>query len=187
MLALARLGHDTQEERYLEAAYQAYRYEEHYYREELQDWEDLRNETQTPMEHRGMAWCHGWGGIVMARLAAVKYVKGSFKAELEKTVAFAQGKVNGIEAISGTSLCLCHGMCGNTALLWGMGEKEKAMRMQDRIIKEICCERKDIQEILELQECDNYGLFGGIAGIGYSCLCEPENVLALLCTKVKVG
>lgn len=187
MLALARLGHDTQEERYLEAAYQAYRYEEHYYREELLDWEDLRNEGQTPVEYRGMAWCHGWGGIVMARLAAVKYVKGSFKAELGKTVIFAREKANGIKVIPGTSLCLCHGMCGNTALLWDMGEKEKAARMQDRIIKEMCREKGDIREILELQECDNYGLFGGIAGIGYSCLCEPENVLTLLCIEVKVG
>ncbi len=35
MLALTRLGHDAQEGRYLEAAYQAYRYEEHYFREGL--------------------------------------------------------------------------------------------------------------------------------------------------------
>lgn len=190
MLALVRLGHDTQEERYLEAAYQAYRYEEHYYREAIQDWEDLRYESGAAPESRGMAWCHGWGGIVMARLAAAKYARGSFQEELVKTAAFARKKAEQLsygrkvipegKVIPETSLCLCHGMCGNLALLWGIGEEEKAMLMQDSILETICREETDLRKILELQECDNYGLFGGISGIGYSCLCGPEKVLELL-------
>ncbi len=191
MLALARLGHDTQEERYLEAAYQAYRYEEHYFRAGAQDWEDLRYEGGTALESRGMAWCHGWGGIVMARLTAVGYVEGSFRAELEKTRAFARRKADQLlhgrkafsegEMVPETSLCLCHGACGNLALLWGIGEKEKSGLMQDRIIGTICREETDLRQILGLQECDNYGLLGGISGIGYSCLCGPEKILELLC------
>ncbi len=127
----------------------------------------------------------------MARMAALKYAKGNFKRELEKTVVFVRRKAGENcherkefleeSAISGTSLCLCHGICGNIALLWGIGERELAVRMQNRLIKTVCCQEADIREILELQECDNYGLFGGIAGIGYSCLCEPGKVLELLC------
>jgi len=185
MLALARLGYDTQEEKYLEAAYQAYRYEEHYYREELQDWEDLRNEGLAVQESQGMAWCHGWGGIVMARMAAIRYVKGSFKAELEKTEDFVRRKANRIDywrnVFQGTNLCLCHGRCGKAALLWNFGKKEEAALIQSQLVDTICCEKTSIQGLLELQECENYGLLGGIAGIGYSCLCNPGKVLELLC------
>ncbi len=185
MLALARLGHDTQEEKYLEAAYQAYQYEENYDREELQDWEDLRNERLTVQESQSMAWCHGWGGIVMARMAAIRYVKGSFKPELEKIKYFVRRKANSIDYRSdvyqGANLCLCHGRCGNTALLWKFGKKEEATLMQSQLIETICCGKTSIQGLLELQECVNYGLLGGIAGIGYSCLCNPGKVLELLC------
>lgn len=190
MLALARLGWETQEEKYLKAAYQAYRYEQYYFEQETLDWKDLRYDSRVIRENQGMAWCHGWGGIAMARIAAAEYVKGKFKTELKKTETFVEKKIEYTDGInkgsSGnktalkTSLCLCHGMCGNLALLWGMGKKEKAALMQTRIIKEICDEGADIRKILELQECDNYGLFGGIAGIGYSCLCEPGKVLELL-------
>lgn len=190
MLALARLGCEAQEEKYLQAAYQAYQYEQYYFREEALDWEDLRYEDRTTEENRGMAWCHGWGGIVMARLTAIKYVKGRFKTELEKTVEFVPRKVKqegygnqgsyGDKTVSKTSLCLCHGMCGNLALLWAMGEEKKAALMRNGVIEAICHEGADVREILELQECGNYGLFGGIAGIGYSCLCKPGKVLELL-------
>lgn len=177
MLALVRLGYETREEKYLKAAYQAYRYEQHYFEQETQDWKDLRYGSRVTRENQGMAWCHGWGGIVMARLAALEYVQGSFKTELEKTKVYIKTKV----PVSGSGFCLCHGMCGNQALLWGMGKKDKAALMRNRIIAAISQERGDIREILELQECDNYGLFGGVAGIGYGCLCEPGKVLELLC------
>jgi len=177
MLALVWLGHDVKEEKYLEAAYQAYRYEENYYREELQDWEDLRNEGLTVQESQMMAWCHGWGGIVMARMAAMSYVKGSFKIELEKTEDFVRRKANHID----TNLCLCHGRCGNTALLWKFGKKEEAVLIQSQLVEAICCGETSIQGLLGLQECENYGLLGGIAGIGYSCLCDLGKVSELLC------
>lgn len=127
----------------------------------------------------------------MARLTAARYVEGSFRAELEKAGTFARRKANQLlhgrkafpegEMVPETSLCLCHGVCGNLALLWGIGEKEKSGLMQDRIIGTICREETDLRQILGLQECDNYGLLGGISGIGYSCLCGPEKVLELLC------
>ena len=31
-----------------------------------------------------------------------------------------------------------------------------------------------LREILEIQECSNYGLMGGITGIGYYFLCGEE-------------
>ncbi len=61
---------------------------QYFYREDIQDWDDLRYEGLTIQESQGMVWCHGWGGIVMARMEAINYVKGSFKTELEKTEDF---------------------------------------------------------------------------------------------------
>ena len=126
MLALARLGHDAQEGRYLEAAYQAYRYEEHYYREGLQDWEDLRDGEDASPEEPRMAWCHGWRGIVMARMEAERYAEGAFKEDLGKVRDFVRRKVrDGVyrgTAVRKLDFFLCHGRCGNQALLAYLGK-----------------------------------------------------------------
>lgn len=190
MLALARLGHEAQEEKYLEAAYQAYRYEEHYLREELQDWEDLREEEQASPRESRMAWCHGWGGIVMARMEAERYAEGTFREELSKVRDFIRKKVSGgsdrKRAFWKADFCLCHGRCGNQALLARMGDVGERLTLQEegaeekkRIAGRIC--QWDMEELLGLQECSNYGLMGGIAGIGYSCLCGAGKVYDLLC------
>lgn len=121
----------------------------------------------------------------MARMAAIRYVKGCFKAELEKTEDFVRRKANRIDykrnVFQGTNLCLCHGRCGNAALLWNFGKKGEAALIQSQLVETICCRKTSIQGLLELQECENYGLLGGIAGIGYSCLHDPGKVLELLC------
>lgn len=164
MLALARLGHDTKEDRYMEAAYQAYRYEEHYYREGLQDWADLRDTGNAPQEEPRMAWCHGWGGIVMARMEAEKYAEEAFKEELGKIRDYARRKVGDGSyrrtAFQKPDFCLCHGRCGNQTLLAYMGEVGNVLMVQEdaadeekRIVDMICDE--DIEELLGLQECSN--------------------------------
>ena len=189
MLALARLGHDAQEGGYLEAAYQAYRYEDHYYRERLRDWEDLRDGEGASPEEQRMAWCHGWGGIAMARMEAERYAEGAFKEELGKVRDFARRKVRDgaykRTAFRKPDFCLCHGRCGNQALLAHLGDagdilavQEDAADEKERIVDMIC--RGDVEELLELQECSNYGLTGGIAGLGYGCLCDSEKTFNLL-------
>lgn len=190
MLALARLGYEAKEEKYMAAAYQAYRYEEHYYREDLQDWEDLRNGERVFQDESGMAWCHGWGGIVMARMEAVKYVEGDFKRELEKMYDFTEKKIKDSDdrrkALLKPDFCLCHGRSGNQALLAYIGKGDAAGQIQKDVEKaewqsvyEIC--NGDIEEMLGLQECSNYGMMGGIAGIGYSCLCDLDKTFNILC------
>ena len=73
-------------------------------------------------------------------------------------------------------------------LLGHMGEVGNVMMAQEdaadeekRIVDMVC--DGDIEELLGLQECSNYGLMGGVAGIGYSCLCGSDDVLNLLCAK----
>ncbi len=176
MLALARLGHDTGEKKYWEAAYRAYRYEEHYYREELLDWEDLRGGEGKLQESPEMAWCHGWGGIVLARLEAMKYAEGGFKEELGRIQRFVEEKVraagNGNKVHLKESLCLCHGICGNLVLMAGMGKAEETGQLWNLVGRVIGDGEKGGGEWTEIQEFGNYGLLSGLAGVGIAVYAE---------------
>ncbi len=177
MLALARLGHESKKDKYMEAAYQAYRYEEHYYSGTWQDWADLRYPENSLEKCGQLAWCHGWGGIIVARLLSFKYARGELKKELGEIKAWIQLK-RGI-SYSERKMCLCHGKIGNAALLAFMGKKEEAEGLQVQINRMINNEN-DLCEGLDTQECSNYGLLNGLAGIGYGCLCGHNNVMNIL-------
>ena len=108
MFALAKLGYITGEKDYLDVAYKAFLFEEHYFDQKIQDWADLRFEEEKEdksvdkftqcnkfqgIEPHNMAWCHGWGGIVMTRILTKKYVNGKFRQQLEQTVKFSHSIV----------------------------------------------------------------------------------------------
>lgn len=186
MLAFSMLGYYIREKKFFEAAYQAYQYEEYYYREDLKDWEDLRSNGHVPQENHGMAWCHGWGGIVMARISAMKYVNGRFQTELQKVRSFIKKKLvdqnSDKNILLGEKFCLCHGLFGNLAILKYIG-LDQAEQVYGMIIEELCIKKVNIYKLLDTQESENYGLMGGIAGVGYSCLCNLDNVAKILCVK----
>ena len=179
MLALTRLGYETGENKYQEAAYRTYLWEERYYQADKGDWADLRSEELQRQEIQSMAWCHGWGGIVMARLAALLYAKGKWKKILEDSLErfFNEKKAYYIDR---SKCCLCHGMMGNAAIFYGVGRKREALYWKNEVIRKISQETEDFQERLELQECENFGVMGGIAGIGYGCLVNINNILTLI-------
>ncbi len=186
MLALTRLGYVAGEKKYLETAYSAYRYEEHYYREDMLDWEDLRGGESRVRESQEMAWCHGWGGIVLARMEAMECAEGDFREELRWTAGFAEEKQrtagDGKQIYLKKSLCLCHGICGNLALMSRMSNTpEEISRFKYLVMKAIGGGKKDMVPWMEAQESGDYGLLGGLAGVGYSCLCGEEKVLGVLC------
>ncbi len=183
MLAFARLGHDTAEKKYWEAACGAYRYEEHYFREDMLDWEDLRGGERGIQKNLEMAWCHGWGGIVLARMEAIKCAEGDFREELRRIKGVVTEKLrtteDGKKIYLKNSLCLCHGIFGNLALMSRMVEmSEEVWPLQYLVMKKIGC---DVNTWTKEKESGDYGLVGGFAGVGYSCLCGEEKVLELLC------
>ena len=186
MLALTRLGYVAGEKKYLETAYSAYRYEEHYYREDMLDWEDLRGGESRVRESQEMAWCHGWGGIVLARMEAMECAEGDFREELRWTEGFAEEKQrtagDGKQIYLKKSLCLCHGICGNLALMSRMSNTaEEISRFKYLVMKAIGGGKNDMVPWMEAQESGDYGLLGGLTGVGYSCLCGEEKVLGVLC------
>ena len=71
-------------------------------------------------------------------------------------------------------------MMGNAAILYGLGKRREALYWKNEVICKICQKTKDFRECLELQECENFGMMGGIAGIGYGCLTNINNTLTLL-------
>ncbi len=193
MLAFAKLGCIVGEKKYLDAAYKAFEFEEHFFDRKVWDWEDLRfkgegsaqdsvaggaakcGDTKShKIESHSMAWCHGWGGIVMARTLAGKYVGGEFKQRLERTVSdIVKHRGKNFKQDSGEdSFCLCHGKCGDAVIyaMNGWGDSEGQKKMIGSEIERGC----GLREILEIQECSNYGLMGGITGIGYYFLCGEE-------------
>lgn len=184
MLALAKLSYYTGEECYQEAAYQAYCFEEHYYHEEWQDWEDLRyTEPDHEVKARGMAWCHGWGGIAMARILAEKYVTGVFKERLQQTSDFIQKK----NIYEEESFCLCHGNIGNESLFFVEERYNEASVWREELVKKLHGFGENIQNELGIQECSNFGLLGGITGIGYGCALNERKILRLLSLGDKNG
>lgn len=172
MLALARLGYVTGEERYQEAAYQALCYEDHYYEPEKDDWKDLRFPEQEAADTEHPAWCHGWGGIYMARIQCRRYAQGKFKKALEQKALHLDREFG----YGGGGHCLCHGKGGSIGILWQMRREKEARQWKQRLIREMTRGDKEIHQLLELQECENYGFMGGLSGIGYSCLCEEEKI-----------
>ena len=73
-----------------------------------------------------------------------------------------------------TGYSLCHGKLGNVALLYGMGERALAGQRYEEILCQLGGDLKHLREKLCQQECENFGLMGGITGIGYASLCGVE-------------
>lgn len=182
MLALARLGAVTGDARYQEAAYQAWRFEEHYYEAEKEDWKDLRFPEEISGHAHQAAWCHGWGGIYLARKQCLKYADAKLKKELAKP-RFAWEKKLAAMGQDG-SYCLCHGKCGALAVLSAAGQPEAAKKWRQRMLADISGGAEAIRSVLGLQECETYGLMSGISGIGYSCLCSAQELERLLLAEI---
>lgn len=115
---------------------------------------------------------------MMARLSALNYAEGVLKEQLERTIDSIKRKQN--YCIDRAKFCLCHGLSGNSVLLSAIGQKSEAFYWKNKVIEEICRAGKDFQEQLDIQECENLGLMGGIAGIGYGCLCGWDEVIRLM-------
>lgn len=166
--ALAKLGYETKQSRYTEAALQGFLYERKLYSPEKQNWPDLRYDVPS----NPFSWCHGAPGIGLSRLYASQILPNpELKADLELAINATIQHLHGFE----DHLC-----CGN------FGRVHFLMRCAE-ILK-----RKDLQEIADQETAGilesfskkgNFHLFynlpeemqspcfmRGLAGIGYLLL-----------------
>ncbi len=192
MLAFAKLGFITGDEKYTKAAYQAFLYDEHFFDKNLQDWIDLRerkeqenidstNKKDLREKGHGMAWCHGWGGILMARYLTVKYVTGEFREWLQKSIwGFTKNKRKNENLYRSENLCLCHGNFGNIVLYSMICMEEYGDQLKEKMLEEVGRFMKESDIKINLHERNNYGLMGGITGIGNYFLLGYEGTKKLL-------
>ena len=191
MLAFAKLGFVTGDEKYAGAAYQAFLFEEYFFDEELQDWmdlrevkkwEDIKSNKKSVLKERenGMAWCHGWGGIIMARCLTAKYVKGKFRKKLQKTIDnFIENKTKK-EICNSENFCLCHGKSGNEVLCSINKIATNSEQLRKIILEEIGRNLEVDSMNFKIQERNNYGMMAGITGIGYYSLCSTDDIMRIL-------
>lgn len=114
-VALGMLAAATSDDRFAEGAHQAERYERSWFDRARGNWPDLR---ATPADHPSF-WCHGAGGIGVARLQAWRRtgdptVLAEAAAALDTATAAAvratSHAAEGGAASFGANLSLCHGV-----------------------------------------------------------------------------
>lgn len=163
-LAIAFLWKYCKSEKYIHYIKAAIDYEDTLYDAKLCNWLDIR-ECDRYGEGKDMAaWCHGCGGIYLARkriheltgipLEELFYVFAPNKEDYDTCLGkklFAAKKENS---------CLCHGSLGIYALL-----KQIDVEEYREEIKNQC---------LSFEDMNNIGFMNGIAGIGYVLLDEDN-------------
>jgi lantibiotic biosynthesis protein len=128
-LALLELGAATGEERFAEAAEQAFLYEASNFDSAAGNWPDFRDPAMggrapaappgvTPGPSFMTAWCHGAPGIGLSRLRAWKLTGASARREeAMAAIATTRRQFEATSPVFASSCCLCHGDCGNAELL----------------------------------------------------------------------
>ena len=117
--ALVEAFRETGDQRYRDAAEQAFRYERHWFDPAAGNWPDFR-EGRAPGRRVGRRfpfatlWCHGAPGIALSRLHAYQ-VLGDPVCRDEATVALATTRRAILSALGtgSANFSLCHGVAGN--------------------------------------------------------------------------
>jgi lantibiotic modifying enzyme len=121
--ALLELHGKTGEQRFRDAAEEAFRYETHYYNAEQENWPDFRSFTsQSPAESTtipcAVAWCHGAPGIGLSRIRAYELTGHErYRAEAEAAVRTTAKMLSTTTPAWQDNFSLCHGLTGNAELL----------------------------------------------------------------------
>jgi type 2 lantibiotic biosynthesis protein LanM len=178
--ALLDLHRVTGEDRFREAALEAFRYERSCFHEAEQNWPDFREAELSYPVH----WCHGAAGIGLCRLRAWQ-ILGC--ANLLEEARAALGTVQR-QSGSLANFSLCHGQAGNADVLIYASQvlgEESWLRSAEAIAQEGVerFERRGIPWPCGLPGAgETPGLMLGLAGIGYFYLrlADPKQVPSVL-------
>jgi len=120
--AFLELSHASGENRYRQAAEEAFRYERRWFSAEQGNWPDFRSGMGSPAEANAgptytVAWCHGAPGIGLSRLRAFE-ITGDKTCSREADIA-AQTTVRylSMPQVAQAGYSLCHGCAGNADFL----------------------------------------------------------------------
>jgi type 2 lantibiotic biosynthesis protein LanM len=178
--ALLEVHHATGEDRFREAALQAFRYEECCFDQAEHNWPDFRGEQPS----YPVFWCHGASGIALSRLRAWQILNDP------NLLSEARAALRTVEQHSAslTSFSLCHGRAGNADVLIHafqvLGE-ESWLRTAEAIAEEGLerFERRRVPWPCGLPDANETpDLMLGLAGIGhfYLRLADPAQIPSVL-------
>lgn len=192
-LALLEVAQITQQEHLRVAATRAFAYERKYFREEWQNWPDLRPLNEPTPIHgteatNMVAWCHGAAGIGLARLRAHAITNEVMYLE-EAKVAISTTRMHLQRAMTSNvyNFSLCHGLAGNAELL-----VNGALYLAQTDLKDVADEVGDFGIVHHHAEdrvwpsglrdtVEVPGLMLGLAGTGYFYLRLFDPTLPSLC------
>lgn len=158
-LAFARLYKFTKMKHYRDIVKQCIEYEDTLYDEDCDNWLDIRNIGQGELCGRDtVAWCHGAGGILAARVELLQDAGVvTKKSILEKTVLRVARE-------NSAKMCLCHGKTGlQLSLKHVKNHLEFNMRKCNILIDE-----------MSVEDCLSMGIMAGMAGMGYGLIIDQD-------------
>ncbi|MDF2663091.1 MAG: Lanthionine biosynthesis protein LanM [Paenibacillus sp.] len=165
--AFSELFRVTGDERFLQTAREAVRYERSLFAPGEGNWLDLRSDART--DRNPVYWCHGAPGIVLSRILTGR-VCGDDRFEEEIGV----GLRTTLARWRGSSSVLCHGDMGNLDVLLTAALERKDDGLRQAVYERASLALGDAEKNDWL--CDvppgafSPGLMTGLAGIGYALL-----------------
>ncbi|MBB3109651.1 type 2 lantibiotic biosynthesis protein LanM [Paenibacillus phyllosphaerae] len=186
--ALCRLYRATADASYLEAALEAFDYEDHTYSEAWENWPDYRaTASGDEPNYRANSWCHGATGIGMARLAALQMNILTDRTGLERALTRSMGS-------EWSGAChLCCGHYGRIDFLLSASEalqdEELSAHMLKRTAWVLNRQKNSATFGLTMDSRTGgpaLGFFQGLSGIGYELLrlSDPKRFPSVLLFEV---
>jgi lantibiotic modifying enzyme len=114
--SLLELGNATGAGEMIEAAHQAFRYENRWFRTAEGNWPDFREEDRDDAPSC-VAWCHGAPGIGLTRLRAVELGFDAYRADAEAAMRTTRSALADRDTWIDGDFSLCHGQGGLGAIL----------------------------------------------------------------------
>jgi type 2 lantibiotic biosynthesis protein LanM len=172
--ALLELHSISKEQRFMDAAMAAIRYERHWYDAAQENWPDFRSEGQPGTQVCGMAWCHGAPGIGLARIRSGQLLHDD-QCHTEADIALRTTTRSLSAAMQSPqgNCSLCHGNMGNAELLLAAGdalEDSTSLNVVFSVADEAMQKYRLAHNAWPcgvLNGGENPGLMLGLAGIGY--------------------
>ncbi len=186
--ALLRLTEETGEQIWKDAAEEALGFEQSLFRQEEENWPDLREQSKETDVHAfhtaPVAWCHGAAGIGLARLGGLA-VLDTTQVRADLAAALKTTQKIGLQEVDS----LCCGNGGRIELLVAASQRlqqphflEVARQWSSALVRR--SEQHGGFRLLSRlpRQAYNPGLFQGTAGIGYELLrvAFPDQVPSVL-------
>jgi lantibiotic modifying enzyme len=197
--SLLELYNQTKNKRFLDGAINAFKYENHWFNKDNDNWPDFRINTYQG-DRQGkkkytypIKWCHGAPGIGFSRIRAYQILKENmYKSDVDAALRTSVKHIEDNQYYSGyvnNDYSLCHGLSGIADLLL-FSDQTFRTNYRDMLLKiyQNANKENNIKKDAGSWRCgipngETPDLMVGLAGIGYMYLrlYAPDKVPSILC------